>query len=129
MPELKIGAYPGVIAPTLLWHLVGLKKAKEILLTGKLMDAHEAANLGLINEVVPDEELMERTLQLTTLIMDMAPLPMTIFKTKMNSMLRVLLEDEMSRFVEVQALVFDTFDFREGLAALKEKRKPIFRGR
>ncbi|HME45894.1 MAG TPA: enoyl-CoA hydratase/isomerase family protein [Syntrophorhabdales bacterium] len=128
MPELAIGAYPGTIAPALLWHLVGVKKAKELLLTCRRIGAHEAASLGLVNEVVPDDKLMERTLQLANEIMGMAPLPMTIFKARMNSMLRVLLEEEMSRFVEVQALVFDTLDFREGLDALKEKRKPIFRG-
>jgi enoyl-CoA hydratase/carnithine racemase len=44
-------------------------------------------------------------------------------------MLRVLLEEEMSQFVEMQTLVFDSSDFREGLRALKEKRKPVFRGR
>jgi len=128
IPELSIGAYPGTIAPALLWHLVGVKKAKEIILTGKHIDAHEAASLGLINEVVPNEKLMERALQLATQMMDMAPLPMTIFKAKMNCMLRILLEEEISRFVEVQTLVFDTLDFREGLNALREKRKPIFHG-
>jgi enoyl-CoA hydratase len=129
MPELAIGAYPGTIAPTLLCHLVGIKKARELLLTGRQIGAQEAASLGLVNEVVPAEKLIERAFELARELIGMAPIPMTMFKTKTNSMLRVLLEEEMSQFVEMQALVFDTLDFREGLAALKEKRKPVFRGR
>lgn len=129
MPELAIGAYPGTIAPTLLWHLVGIKKARELLLTGRRIDAAEAAALGLVNEVVPDTKLTERTLKLAEELKAMAPLPMTMYKAKTNSMLRVLLEEEMSQFVEMQTLVFDSTDFREGLNALKEKRKPVFRGR
>jgi enoyl-CoA hydratase/carnithine racemase len=128
MPELAIGAYPGTIAPTLLWHLVGIKKARELLLTGRRISAAEAGRLGLVNEVVPDKKLMERAIQLAEELKAMAPLPMTMYKAKTNSMLRVLLEEEMSQFVEMQALVFDSSDFREGLSALKEKRKPVFRG-
>jgi enoyl-CoA hydratase/carnithine racemase len=110
-------------------HLVGVKKARELLLTGRRIDAAEAARLGFVNEVVPDTKLAERTLQLAEELKAMAPLPMTMYKAKTNSMLRVLLEEEMSQFVETQALVFDSSDFREGLSALKEKRKPVFRGR
>jgi enoyl-CoA hydratase/carnithine racemase len=128
MPELAIGAYPGTIAPTLLWHLVGIKKARELLLTGRRISADEADRLGLVNEVVPDKKLMERAIRLAEELKAMAPLPMTMYKAKTNSMLRVLLEEEMSQFVEMQALVFDSSDFREGLSALKEKRKPVFRG-
>lgn len=128
IPELTIGAYPGTIAPTLLAQLVGMKKAKELILTGKTINAGEAAALGLVNEVVPDDRLMDRTQELAKTILLMAPLPLAMVKARMNSMLRVLLEEEMSRFVEAQTLVFNSRDFKEGLSALKERRKPIFRG-
>jgi enoyl-CoA hydratase len=128
MPELAIGAYPGTIAPTLLWQLVGIKKAKELIFTGKTINADEAAELGLVNEVVPDDALMDRAIQLARQIMHMAQLPLLMAKARMNSMLRVLLEEEMSRFVEVQTLVFTSADFKEGTKALKEKRKPVFTG-
>jgi enoyl-CoA hydratase/carnithine racemase len=128
MPELAIGAYPGTIAPTLLWQFLGMKKANELILTGRTLMAREAETLGLVNQVVPDETLISRTLQLAREIMDMAPLPVAMYKARMNSKMRMLLEEEMSRFVEVQTLVFSSRDFKEGLTALKEKRKPAFSG-
>jgi enoyl-CoA hydratase len=128
MPELAVGAYPGVLSVALLWELVGKKKACELLLTGKTITAGEAAGLGLVNEVVPDARLMDNALELARKIVRTAPLPVSMVKARMNSMLRVQLEEEMSRFVEVQTLAFNSRDFKEGLSALKEKRKPIFRG-
>ena len=130
MPELAIGAYPGSIAPALLRHIVGVKKANELLLTCRRIDAREAARLGLVNEVVPDATLLERTLHLTGReLTGMAPLPLTMFKTRTNGILRSVLEEEINWFAEAQTLVFDSLDFREGMNALKEKRKPVFRGR
>lgn len=127
MPESSIGVYPGILAP-LLCQLLGHKRAKEFLLTGKKIGAREAAAAGIVNEVVADGGLMDRTLELANKVMLMAPLPVAMFKARMNSMLRVLLEDEMSRFVEAQTLAFGSRDFKEGVNALREKRKPIFRG-
>ena len=129
MPELAIGAYPGSIAPALLRHIVGVKKANELLLTCRRIDAREAARLGLVNEVVPDATLLERTLHLAGELTGMAPLPLTMFKTRTNGILRSVLEEEINWFAEAQTLVFDSLDFREGMNALKEKRKPVFRGR
>jgi enoyl-CoA hydratase len=128
MPELLVGAYPGVISVTLLWELVGKKKSCELLLAGKTLTAEEAAALGLVNEVVPDEALMDRSLELANQLAKSAPLPVAMVKARMNSMLRMALEEEMSRFVEAQTLIFESRDFKEGLDALKEKRKPVFRG-
>lgn len=128
MPELLVGAYPGIISVTLLWELVGKKKSCELLLTGKTISADEAAAFGLVNEVVPDETLMDRSLELANQLAKSAPLPVAMVKARMNSMLRMALEEEMSRFVEAQTLIFDSRDFKEGLNALKEKRKPVFRG-
>lgn len=128
LPELSVGAYPGVLSVALLWELVGKKKASELLLAAKTITAGEAAGLGLLNEVVPDAKLMDKALELASKMVRTAPLPLAMVKAKMNSMLRVQVEEEMSRFVEVQTLAFNSRDFKEGLSALKEKRKPIFRG-
>lgn len=128
MPELAVGAYPGVLSVALLWELIGKKRTCELLLTGKIITAVEAEALGLANEVVPDARLMDSALEWASKIVRAAPLPVAMVKARMNSMLRVRLEEEMSRFVEVQTLVFNSRDFKEGLSALKEKRKPVFRG-
>lgn len=127
MPETAFGGYPGTLAP-LVWYMLGHKRANEFLLTNKRMSASEAAAVGIVNEVVPAERLMDKTLELAKKIIRTAPLPVAIFKTRTNSMLRMLLEEEMSRFIEVQTLAFGSRDFKEGISALKEKRKPIFRG-
>jgi len=127
MPESAIGVYPGSLAP-LLCQLLGHKRAKELLLTCRTVDATEAMALGMVNEVVAGDRLMDRAFELAKKIIDMAPLPVAMVKARMNSLLRVLLEDEMSRFVEAQTLLFSSSDFREGMSALREKRKPVFRG-
>jgi crotonobetainyl-CoA hydratase len=82
----------------------------------------------MVNEVVAGDRLMDRAYELAKKIIDMAPLPVAMLKARMNSLLHVLLEDEMSRFVEVQTLIFSSGDFREGISALRDKRKPVFRG-
>jgi enoyl-CoA hydratase len=128
MPELFAGAYPGVFSVTLLWHCIGKKKTAELLLTGKTLTAGQAESLLLVNEVVPDNRLMDRVMDLANDLVRAAPLPVSMFKARTNSLLRMLLEEEMSRFVEGQSLIFKSHDFREGIAAVKEKRKPVFRG-
>ena len=128
MPELLSGAYPGIFAVTLLWQSVGKKKTAELLLTGKTLTAGQAESLLLVNEVVPDDKLMDRVIKLANDLAIAAPLPVAMFKARTNSILRAVIEDEMSRFVEGQSLIFKSHDFREGIAAVKEKRKPVFRG-
>jgi enoyl-CoA hydratase len=128
MPELSTGAYPGVISVTLLWQSIGKKKTAELLLTSKTLTASQAESLLLVNEVVPDDRLMDRAIELANDLTAAAPLPVSMFKARTNSLLRALLEEEMSRFVEGQSLIFKSHDFREGVKAVKEKRKPVFRG-
>jgi enoyl-CoA hydratase len=117
MPESAIGVYAGSLAP-----LLGHKRAEELLLTCRTIGATEAMALGMVNEVVASDGLMDRAFELPKKIIDMAPLPVAMLKARMNSLLRVLLEDEMSRFVEAQNLIFSSSDFRERMSALREKR-------
>jgi enoyl-CoA hydratase len=128
MPEVLAGAYPGVFSVTMLWQLIGKKKTAELLLTGKTLTAREAESLLLVNEVVPHASLMNRVMEVANDLVSAAPLPIAMFKARMNSMLRILLDEEMSRFVEGQSLIFKSYDFKEGIKAIKEKRKPQFRG-
>lgn len=128
MPEVLSGAYPGVFSVTMLWQLIGKKKTAELLLTGKALTAKEAESLLLVNEVVPHSSLMDRVMELAKDLASAAPLPVAMCKARMNSMLRTLVEEEMSRFVEGQSLIFKSRDFKEGIRAVKEKRKPSFIG-
>jgi enoyl-CoA hydratase len=128
LPEVKVGLYPGTFSPIFLLHSIGRKRANELLLTGKSIKASEAASLGLVNEVVPDENVVDRAKELGTQILQVGSLPVAMCKARLNSEMRNLLDAEMSRFIELQTLVYLSQDAQEGLNALREKRKPVFTG-
>ena len=128
LPETAIGVYPGCVAPAMLCQLVGVKKAKELLFTGNRMSAAEAVGLGLVNKIVGSDKVMDTATELAKKIINAAPLPITMVKARMNSMLQSLLEEEIAYFIEIQTLLFISKDFKEGLSAFKEKRKPTFTG-
>ncbi len=128
LPEIKVGIYPGTFSPIFLLYLMGRKRANELLLRGKIIKASEAAALGLVNEVVPDEKVIDRAKELAIEILGVGSLPVAMCKARLNSAMRNLLDAEMSRFVELQTLVFNSRDAQEGLNALRTKRKPVFTG-
>lgn len=130
MPEVKVGLYPGTFSPIYLLYLMGRKRTNELLLRGKLIDASEASTLGLVNEVVPDKEVIDRARGLAKeIIMNTGILPVAMYKARLNSEMRNLLDAEMTRFIELQTLAFLSKDAQEGLNALREKRKPVFTGK
>jgi enoyl-CoA hydratase len=130
MPEVKVGLYPGTFSPIYLLYLMGRKRANDLLLRGKIIDASEASTLGLVNEVVPDAEVLDRARELAKeIIMNTGILPVSMYKARLNSEMRNLLDGEMSRFVEFQTLTLLSKDGQEGLNALREKRKPVFTGK
>jgi enoyl-CoA hydratase/carnithine racemase len=123
---LRVGLMPDeslVILP----RLVGLGKAYELLLTTDIIDAKEAERIGLVNKVVPHEELMNATMELANKIAKMAPLAVQLTIRGIRKGLNWDLEE----FAQYHALAFtfctETEDHKEGARAFLEKRQPVFK--
>jgi enoyl-CoA hydratase len=106
--------------------LVGLGRVKELVLTARLIDAHEARAIGLISEFVPTEEaLVPRVDDLVAQMASFAPLTLRATKEMARRIRARMLPDEASDLV---ALCYASADFREGVRAFIERRKPVWRG-
>jgi enoyl-CoA hydratase/carnithine racemase len=125
-PEVKLGIMPGFGGTQRLARLVGPAKALELNLTGEPIDAAEAARLGLVNRVVPSEELLPAALALAETLAAQAPLAVAqIKRVSANPDLDAGIAAEQEAFAQV----FGSEDAREGIAAFLEKRPPAFTGR
>lgn len=126
-PEINLGIIPGFGATYRLARLVGIAMAKEIILTGKVLGAGEAQAMGLLNQVVKDEEVIKTAEELAFLLTKKSPLALKAAKKVMNENQEVkkALESEVAAFSKC----FTTEDHVEGIAAFLEKRAPKFKGR
>jgi enoyl-CoA hydratase len=128
-PEVTIGIVPGWGGTQRLARTVGLGRAKELILTGRTVDADEALRIGLVNAVFPGEELLDRTLELAASLAAESPLVLAAAKELTNRSLQgelgAGLDDEAERF----ARLFSSEDQSEGMRAFIEKREPEFKGR
>ncbi len=123
------GVVPESGGTWLLPRLVGWAKAAEIIFTGRTLDAPACLELGLVNQVVPQELLMKETMSLAQEIAENAPLAVQASK-RMMRMAQNETFDEHVHHVYLQLIpLFQTKDFREGLKSFLEKRKPDFEGR
>lgn len=123
------GVIPVLGGMFLLPKIVGLTKATEMIFTGELIDAQEAHKIGLINKVVADDQLHEEGLRMANKLASGPPLALSIAKNGINRGLDGLLSHELLHAVYLQASCFKTDDFKEGLTAFLEKRKPNFKGK
>lgn len=125
-PEVNLGLIPGFGGTQRLSRLVGVGKAKEMILTGEIINAKEAASIGLINRVVKDEELMAKAEELAHIIAQKSPVAVKMAKKLINENQEINegLEKEIAFFAQC----FATQDRLEGINAFLEKRKPQFKG-
>ena len=107
---------------------IGEKRARDLLLSGRLFDAEEARHLGLVNEVVPEERLMTRAHELATSLLEISPTSLKHTKRLLADFSQKELDRELEAAVYENARIRFTADFREGLAAFLEKRRPHWRG-
>jgi enoyl-CoA hydratase/carnithine racemase len=129
MPEVRLGLIPDVGGSSRLPQVVGLGRAKELVMTGKLIAAEEAERIGLVNRVAPDGELEAATQALVDELLACAPVAVGLAKRVLDASARPALSTTLELEVAVQERCARTADFAEGARALAEKRQPRFAGR
>jgi len=125
--EVRIGFVPAIVSSVLVWQ-VGHKIARDLLLTGRLFDAAEAHRFGLVNEVVAPEALRERARALAGQLLENSPTSLRATKKLINGFIAASLDQQIADAVEDNARIRTTADFREGVTAFLEKRKPRWTG-
>jgi methylglutaconyl-CoA hydratase len=121
--EVKIGFLPAIVS-VFLSRQIGEKRCRDLLLTGRLIDATEAKEFGLVNEIVPADKLMERANELAEVLIDASPASVTRAKHLLTSGAAASLDHDLERAILENARIRCTPDFKEGLASFLEKRKP-----
>ncbi|MDO8188017.1 enoyl-CoA hydratase/isomerase family protein [Conexibacter sp. JD483] len=129
MPEVRVGLVPDVGGSTRLPALVGLGRAKELIMTGKLVGAEEAERIGLATRVAPADELDAATQQLADELLACAPIAVGLAKRILDGVAKPTLAASLELEVAAQQLCAQSDDFAEGAQALAEKRPPQFTGR
>jgi len=126
--EVRIGFVPAIVS-TFLLRQVGEKIARDLLLTGRIFDAAEALKMGLINEIVAPEKLLDRARELAAQLAENSPLSLFHTKRLLTEHARAELDTQIEAAIRENAGIRESADFREGITSFLEKRKPIWTGR
>ena len=128
-PEILLGIIPGAGGTQRLPRLVGPARAKELVWSGRQVRADEALAIGLVNEVVEPEGLMERAMEVASAIAEKSPVALQAAKEAVKTAARANLREGLEREIDLFALCLDSEDKEEGVRDFMEKRKPDFKGR
>jgi len=128
LPETILGIIPGWGATQRTARLVGTAKTKEMIFTGRRIKADEALSMGLVNQVVPDEELMDTVNEMAAAMCRQGQTALQHAKTAINRGIDLNLDQALRLEIDTFVDLFDTDDRREGMTAFLEKRKPNFTG-
>jgi methylglutaconyl-CoA hydratase len=126
--EVRIGFVPAIVS-TFLLRQTGEKYARDLLLTGRIIGAEEAARMGLVNEITEPQNLMARARALAAQLMENSPSSLRATKKLLNEHARAELDVQIASAVRENAAVRTTADFREGITSFLEKRKPVWSGK
>jgi methylglutaconyl-CoA hydratase len=125
--EVKIGFLPAIVS-VFLTRQIGEKRTRDLLLTGRIVDAAEAKEIGLVNEIVPAEKLMDRARELAETLIAASPSSLTRAKRLLTSAAAASVDADLERAILENARIRCTPDFKEGLESFLQKRKPVWRG-
>lgn len=129
LPEVSLGLIPGFGGTVRLLQAVGIRKAKELTFTGEMISADEALRLGLVSQVVPQNELMMAVNKKLELILAKSPLAVSKAKKSMSEAYDMTVEKALTNEAHIFAELFESEDTKEGTRAFSEKRKPQFTGK
>ena len=125
--EVKIGFLPAIVS-VFLSRQVGEKRMRDLLLTGRIIEAPEAKEFGLVTEIVPSERLLARAQELAAALIETSPSSLSRAKRLLISAQAAGVDHDLERAILENARIRCTPDFKEGLASFLEKRKPVWQG-
>jgi methylglutaconyl-CoA hydratase len=123
--EVKIGFLPAIVS-VFLTRQIGDKRSRDLLLTGRIVEAAEAKEFGMVTEVVPSEHLMDRAVALANDLIAASPSSLTRAKHLLTSAAAAGVDHDLERAILENARIRCTPDFKEGVASFLEKRKPVW---
>lgn len=126
--EVKIGFLPAIVS-VFLTRQIGEKRSRDLLLTGRTIDAAEAKAFGLVTEVVPCDQLLNRAQELAGTLIEASPSSLSRAKRLLISSQAASVDHDLERAILENARIRCTPDFKEGLASFLEKRKPVWQGK
>ena len=128
-PEINLGLLPGGGGTQRLPRLVGMGAALKMLYTGDFIRADEAYRIGLVDEVVPPDQLQARAKELADTIASKSPVALRLIKQAVRTSARTSLDEGLKQEVTLFSLAFASEDKKEGVDAFLNKRQPTFTGR
>jgi enoyl-CoA hydratase/carnithine racemase len=129
LTETRLAIIPGAGGTQRLPRLIGRGKAKELIFTGRRVDAKEAVEIGLVNKVAPAEKLIDECLTMAAMICEAGPVAIGQAKYAINYGLEADLHTGLAIESNAYWVTIPTEDRLEGLTAFREKRKPVYKGR
>jgi methylglutaconyl-CoA hydratase len=123
--EVKIGFLPAIVS-VFLTRQIGDKRSRDLLLTGRIIDAAEAKEFGMVTAVIPAEHLEERALALANNLIEASPSSLTRSKALLTTAAAAGIDHDLERAILENARIRCTPDFKEGVASFLEKRKPVW---
>lgn len=129
LPEIKLGIIPGAGGTQRLPRLIGPGRAKEMIFSGELINSAEAWRIGLVNKVVPSDQLLPEAMKLAKRYSSRGAVALRMAKSAVNVGLKMELEAGLQYERQCFNLLFATQDQKEGMKAFQEKRKPQFQGK